>query len=54
MPNIHDRVTFIKDGTTITGKIIDIYYNLEREVMVTIRTDTGKHHILKMVELEEK
>ncbi|MDA8228742.1 MAG: hypothetical protein M0T74_13795 [Desulfitobacterium hafniense] len=51
MYDLHDRVTFSKDGKNIVGKIINIYYNLEKEVMVTLRSDDQKHHIVRMADL---
>lgn len=52
MRELHNRVTFTKNGTSITGQIIDFYYDKHKNVMVSVKDDGGYVHCLLESELD--
>lgn len=47
MRALHDRVTFTKNGTSITGVICDLYYDKDKNVMVAVRDGETTHFVLE-------
>ena len=52
MLELHDRVIFVKNLVTITGKIVDIFYDDNHEVGVIIKDFSGGLHAVKESELK--
>lgn len=52
MVNIHDRVSFDKKGTLLTGKVVDIYYNDKNEVMTQVVVGKNEAYAVKMDDLK--
>ena len=52
MPEMNDRVSFVKNLVTITGTIVDIFYDDNNEVGVIIKDFDGGLHAVKESELK--
>ncbi len=54
MREMHDIVTFTKDGQKITGKIADFYYDKHKNTMVAVndRLDSSKIFFVLESELD--
>ena len=44
---IHDRVSFIKNGEKITGAISDFYYDANKNTMVAVRVGSELHFVME-------
>ena len=44
---MHDRVSFTKDGEKITGVISDFYYDAHKNTMVAVRVGSQLHFVVE-------